>query len=46
MGTLIKIADALQQPVSDYRDKRRYNTIKEAANELIRIGLETEEKRR
>lgn len=39
----IAVEKTLQEEVKKYKEKRRYTTEARAVNELIRIGLETEE---
>ena len=43
MGTQINISQVLQPLVEKYAKKRHYATLAQAANELIRIGLDMEE---
>ena len=41
----IAISGSLVEPVKNYQAARRYKTIGQAANELIRVGLEASEKK-
>jgi hypothetical protein len=45
MQGIITITKTLLEPVQTYREKRRYGSLSQAANELIRIGLEQETKK-
>jgi hypothetical protein len=39
-GVNMVLSNALIDPVKQYQKKRMYNSISQASNELIRIGLE------
>ena len=44
-GANMVLNPALVEPVRKYQEKRRYSALSQAANELIRIGLELEAKK-
>jgi len=41
----IAVEKTLIEPIKRYQETRKYGTATRAANELIRIGLEAEEKK-